>query len=121
MSTQGLISIVKDEKVLYKIVVGCNGMKIADLVKCIKTLYQINKEKINAYYLYRTTLNYNFGCKDCLVVFNESELETDNKNLFHGSFPLFLKTFNDPNFNPRWEYGTADYTEIINLNELMQL
>jgi hypothetical protein len=118
MSTQGLISIVKDEKVLYKIVAGCNGMKIADLVKCIKTLYQIDKEKINAYYLYHTALNYSFGCKDCLVVFNESELETNEKEF--ALSVLFLKTFNNPNFNPRWEYGTADYIEIINLNTLFE-
>ena len=121
MSTQGLISIVNKDNVLYKIVAGCNGMKINDLVKCIKTLYQIDKEKINTYYLYHMALNYNFGCKNCLVVFNENELETDNKELFHGSFPLFLKTFNDPNFNPRWEYGTADYVEIIDINTLYQL
>ena len=121
MSTQGLVSIVDKDKVLYKIVAGCSGMKIEDLVKCIKTLYQINPDKINAYYLYHTALNYSFGCKDCLVVFNENELETDNKELFHGSFPLYLKTFDNPDFNPRWEYGTADYIEIIDIDLLTRL
>ena len=121
MATQGLLSIVQNGKVKYKIVVGCDGMHIDDLVKCINTLYMINKEKINAYYLYHTALNYKFGCNDCLVVFNETELETNNKELFHGSFPLYLKTFNDPLFNPRWEYGTAEYTRILDLDSIINI
>jgi len=118
MATQGLISITNKGKVLYKIVAGCNGSKIEALVKCVKNVSQIAAEKINAKYLYHIALDYKFGCKDCLVVFNEEELETDNKECFHGAFPLYLKTFNDPNFNPRWEQGIADYVEVVDLSKI---
>ncbi len=106
MSTQGIISIVKDDKVLFKCVAGCNGMTAKETSKEISDLDDLSLESI-----YEVCAENNFGCDECLVVQNEN----DHISSYSGEEldVLYKEKFHDSKFNPRWKYGTAAHTEII--------
>lgn len=108
MATNGIISVMKDNKVVFKCIAGCNGMTAETTAKAIKEIENPTLDNI-----YKTCLDYAFGCKECLVVQSETGHKfIDQEDDLH---ELYIKKFTDPNFNPRWERGTAAHTEIINL------
>ena len=106
MATNGVISIVKDGKVQFKCVAGCNGMearKTADILRHLKnpTIEQV----------YKICLDNDFGCKFCTVV--QSENEFRQRDMEDELPELYLQKFNTTDFNPRWAIGTADHMEVI--------
>ena len=106
MATNGIISVVKNGKTIFKCVAGCNGMTANQTADAIKRLENPTIDQV-----YKTCLDYNFGCKDCTVVqtendFRQADMEDDLPE-------LFKKKFSDPEFNPRWERGTASHVELI--------
>lgn len=110
MATQGLISIVKDGQVLVKAVAGCYGYNAPELAQELRKglLYPRAAE------IYNFCILHDFGCHGCLVVMDntgiviaEDALDLDER---------YRNTFDDPRFNPRWELGTAEYTEIVDLS-----
>jgi hypothetical protein len=85
-----------------------------------------------------------FGCDDCLIVqamhrgriaedgtplpprlslFGISDLGAEGEELEHRTgedhlsklYDRFKRTFDDPRFNPRWERGTAEYVEVVEI------
>lgn len=107
MATQGLVTIIKDKKVFIKVVSGCNGFNAKNLAESIKTLKLQTIEEI-----YDQALKDKFGCTACLVVYDKNHaIKMDDEKLSG----LYTKTFNKPKFNPRWDCGTADCIEIINI------
>jgi hypothetical protein len=105
MGTNGILSITKNGQTLVKVVCGCEGMEIPKLAKALKQKKLIATEDV-----YNLSQEY-VGCEDCLVV-------QDATGIFFGikeeELPkLYKEKFFDPKFNPRWEQGTAAYTEII--------
>lgn len=107
MTTQAVISLVKKGHMFIKIICGCNGGHALKLVKIIK-----DNKLDNIQDIYNLALEYKFGCKDCLVVMNKDNI------IFKGDEdigPLYIETFDDPSFNPRWKNGTADYVFIIRI------
>lgn len=105
MATQGLISVVKNRKVVMKIVAGCDGYNAEKLAQEIKESWPISAQKA-----YDLAVQHNFGCIDDLVVLLKS------KFIFEGDrdlSPLYRKTFNKPKFNPRWKCGIAAHTVVI--------
>lgn len=115
MSTNGVISVVnKENKVLLKIVTGCDGYNIA---KTVAHLYEIidNFEEIHDLeWLFKEILDTGFGCENCLVVMdhNGNYKVNDDESLEY----LYMETFDNPAFNPRWEKGTAEYCLVVHLN-----
>lgn len=105
MGTQGVVSIVKNGKPIVKAVCGCNGYNAEKLAEVIK------KDNLTtAYQVWQAAKEVGFGCVDCLVVSDRQ------KHYYNGHEELSLlywKKFDDPQFNPRWEHGTAAYTLII--------
>ena len=56
-------------------------------------------------------LDHDFGCKNCTVVQTENDFRQED---MEDELPeLYKQKFSDPEFNPRWERGTAAHTEII--------
>jgi hypothetical protein len=120
MATQGLVSIVSDNKVLMKIVCGCDGYNAPKLATELKRLsFPMDGKK--AYHLAR---QFGFGCDKCLYIITETSIfgkdedDCEVKDLEQlGNFdsPLYRSTFNKAKFNPRWKIGTADYTIVINV------
>ncbi|MFH1367239.1 MAG: hypothetical protein ABIH38_04640 [Patescibacteria group bacterium] len=107
MATQGLVTVVHAGKVVMKIVVGSNGMKAQTLAKRVKNAWPVSAEKA-----YEIAVETGFGCQNCRVVI------TPTRTLFYGDGglrPLYRKTFQQPCFNPRWKYGTADHIIVINV------
>ncbi len=111
MTTQALISIMKNGKVIIKIVAGCDGYNADKIAKIIK---EKNLEEIQD--IYDIALENGFGCSECLVVMNESNILHKGGNDIN-SHPLYRKTFNNPSFNPRWDCGSVENLVIIERKE----
>lgn len=107
--TQGMITIISKEtrEVLAKIIVGNDGYLAPQVAKAIRA------EKVkpdNLERLYRLAADLKFGCGQCLVVIGKKGVR------FHGDEKLnrrYRKTFDNPNFNPRWKSGDCEYLEIL--------
>jgi hypothetical protein len=107
MATQGLVSIVRDGKVQFKAIAGCNGMQSPTLAAAIR---ESPPETIDELAL--LCCGASFGCCDCTVIQGEAGVITSAKDELG---PLYAEKFSDPRFNPRWYLGTADYVEVVEL------
>ncbi|MGD1524140.1 hypothetical protein [Vibrio owensii] len=113
MATQGLLSIVKNNVVLAKIVAGCNGDEIAELLYKVRTTSDYSSNN-----LFKLARSVAFGGSDSLVVMARESNEVmfaENADMTDQDKSHYLETFNNPEWNPRWRFGTADYVEVINL------
>ena len=108
MATQGIISIIKDGKTIFKCVAGCNGMTAEKTSEALKKIINPTIDQV-----YKICLDNDFGCSDCTVV--QSENDFIQRDMEDGLPELYIKKFNEPEFNPRWECGIASHVEIIKL------
>ena len=107
MATQGLVSVTQGGETIIKIVAGCDGYNASELANKIKAMKQVAVQSA-----YNTAKKVGFGCDDCLVVVGEDTILYKGEGKLHARY---RKTFSDPMFNPRWEHGTADHTEIVEI------
>jgi hypothetical protein len=109
MATQGVVSVIKDGKVVIKAVAGCNGYNAPSLADSLAD----QRGEMTADGVYHLALSFEFGCNDCLVVM-------DRENIIHYGLDepnmYYRGTFDMPEWNPRWLHGTADYVMIVNLD-----
>lgn len=106
MATQGLVTVVKDGRVVMKIITGSDGMHAPTLASVLKASRQVPQLEE----AYKLALSLGFGSRGSLVVMNETQ------ELFHGDddlSSLYRETFGQPEFNPRWKQGTADHIEVV--------
>lgn len=109
--TQGIISITKKNKVIFKCVAGCNGFNAKKTAKAIQ-----KKARYDLQSIYDICVKNDFGDKDCsLIVQSENDWIGAGRDESKQLPKLYTEKFNDADFNPRWEYGTAPHTEIIKL------
>ncbi len=113
MATQGLITGVKNGNVWYKIVVGCDGSNITKVAGWLRDRAfmhsNFGKEMLGILQLVASDL----GCDSCRVILLRTEIGIGSDSLEPLS-DLYKDTFDCPNFNPRWDVGTADYAEVVN-------
>lgn len=110
MSTQGIVTITSGDKVLMKIVAGCNGFNAKSLKERISQMWPVSAEQA-----YQIANEEGFGCKRCLIVISEEKIIHDD-SIDQGEISkLYRKTFNKPKFNPRWARGTADHVAILSI------
>jgi hypothetical protein len=128
MGTQALVSVVnKSGAVLLKIFAGYNGDKASSFVEKVndlqlldesfKSLTSISREQAQVFY----DLALSIMGGQCSLVAQYAPKEAiylDPEEMFgeqeiFSMQSLFENKFSDPNFNSRWDYGTADYTFII--------
>lgn len=104
MAKQGIVSVVKTPETKIKVIAGCNGYNADGLAERIKTegLQSISE-------IYEAAKEQRFGCIDCLVVMDKKTALPDKDDLHS----RYRDAFDDPEFNPRWKYGTADYVRVI--------
>ena len=106
--TQGIVTVVKDGKVIIKIITGSDGKKAAKLAKRIEKDSTLKSAKD----LYALAIKIGFGGEDSLVVLTETKT-------FHKTGERinrrYRQTFNQPEFNPRWKEGTAEHVKVVNL------
>jgi len=90
-----------------KVIAGCNGYKAQDVADRLKDSWPVGVDKD-----YELAREVGFGCKGCLVVITATEERFDGDE---DLFPRYRDTFDQPEFNPRWEHGTADHIVIIDV------
>jgi hypothetical protein len=97
---------MRDNKVVYKIVAGCDGYNAKRLCSLIEKEGCVSVDDA-----YEKAVAAGVGCGDCLIV-----LGVDKAKYMRGKIPeRYFTTFDLPDFNPRWEKGTADYTLTVNV------
>lgn len=107
MATQGIVSVREHNEVVMKIVAGTDGYNALKVAKRLRKEWPVNPEQA-----YEIAVQEVFGKVHDLVVL------TLGAALYKGDDeldPRYQATFADPNFNPRWEQGTADHVEIVDL------
>ena len=108
MGTQGIVSIVDGDNVLFKIITGADGYNADQLVGAIKN----HNTPLTLETLYQMALDNDFGGEQSLVVLNATDYYhriDDVEELPE----LYRSTFNRPEFNPRWRHGTAAYVRVV--------
>lgn len=109
MATQGLLSIIDSEgNVQIKVVTGSDGYNIPKL-----KVWCEENPGFNAHDLWHKAKNL-FGNESLIVQTSQSDCFADSPfskpDLDENC--LYFKEFHNPNFNPRWELGIADYALI---------
>jgi len=93
-----------------KIISGAEGMHAKKIARAIKKLGRVPKLKE----AYKMAFDLGFSSPRSLVVMGEKRSEFDTTNVGRLG-PLYRKTFQQPRFNPRWKYGTADHIAVVKL------
>ncbi len=109
MATQGLITVKSGWKVLMKIVAGCDGDNAQKVADQLQKNWPVSVEDA-----YKIALEAGFGDVRCLVVITDSELKFEGED--DGEFSVrYRNTFQRPEFNPRWDLGTADHVVVVDV------
>ena len=125
MATQGIVSIVDKDKVLMKVVAGCDGYHAKHLANRLVEEWPVEGGgPIDPIVAYDLAEEEGFGCGVCRFVITErSILGFNDTHEVHnveededGGFESYRGTFQKPRFNPRWEYGTADYVFVLDIS-----
>jgi hypothetical protein len=110
MGTQSVVSLVNyKEETIIKVIVGCNGFNSLTFSDKLKKLYTQNKD-ITLKEIYDLALLEKFGCVDCLIVINSTDIFCKDKEEVSS---LHREKFLNPTFNSRWEQGIADYPIVV--------
>lgn len=111
MGTQAVVSVRKDGQMVFKFVVGCNGAQAPDFADGLRSLGHV-PTLLEALEIAATTL---YGCSECFITVTPEAVRPYSRYSDYVDEPnsLYRRTFDDPRFNPRWEQGTAAYTEIV--------
>jgi hypothetical protein len=107
MATQGLVTVTgkSEDKVLMKIVAGCNGFNAQKFAYYLRESWPVNASDV-----YHKALELGLGCYMCLVVISDIEVYSEDVGELS---TLYRETFQQPKFNPRWKNGTADFIVVV--------
>ncbi len=110
MATQWLVTVRVDDEVEMKIVAWSNWYNAENVATRIKESWPVSAQEA-----YDIAIEEHLGWISTLVVTTLEKTIYENEEGDLDGHPLYKKTFADPNFNPRWEHWTSDYTEIIDI------
>lgn len=106
MATQGMVTVLaSSNKVVAKIVCGCNGQLAQGVGDAIAERPNLHTDA-----LYEIASEMGFGCKDCLVAMSEDEI------VYRGDgeiSSLYRETFSQPYYNPRWLRGDGAMISLV--------
>lgn len=111
MGTQAVVSIRQDGQMAMKVVVGVNGEKARTFAKAIERLGRVpSLAEADA-----LAESIRFGGSEDRVVMTAAQVYSEGAlaSADEVGWELYRSTFGQPEFNPRWEHGTADYTLIV--------
>ena len=113
MATQGIVSIRSKGQMLFKVVAGSNGFNAPRLAQWI----QSRQGFLTGDDLYNAALSLKFGSPVSLVVQEAGGAMVHQGIDAEDIGPLYKDQakFRDPEFNPRWDVGTAAYVEVVDL------
>lgn len=105
---QGLVTIRSGGNVVMKIVAGCDGQFAKTVADRLRAVWPVNPEQA-----YKIAEETGFGCNGCLTIVTESGIVL--RGVAEVLPPRYRETFHQPDFNPRWREGTAEFLEIVDL------
>lgn len=114
MSTLGTVSILKNNEMQLKVVVGCNGDIAGSFADDLVRTYESLGHLPNAVQVEDMAREQGFGCKQCRVIVGTHIVWSPIEgNLYmHPDAKIHREHFNDSQFHSRWEIGMADHTEV---------
>jgi len=112
MSSQGLVAVVLNGKVVMKFICNFNGNNAKRLASLIKDSWPMTIDEA-----YSLAQYVGFGSKECLVVMDEKQEKFYGKMKLHSRY---RETFTHPEFNPVWHLGLADFTEIVEIDDVIK-
>lgn len=109
MATQGLITITERGKVRAKIITGCDGKRVIEIANYLR-----KHPTTIGWELLALAKRHDLGGPSLIIQTGPDEWLADDEIEELG--PLYAEKFDVPDFNPRWHYGTAEYTERVELH-----
>lgn len=106
MSTMGMVTLRSKGKVVMKVVAGCNGNLVREVANQLRAVWPVDANRA-----YDFMEEIGFGCDDCLVVI--TALEIAYRGGDEPLSPLYRETFEQPEFNPRWDAGLSEFLEVV--------
>jgi len=105
MATQGVLSVVRNGKVVAKLVTGSDGYQLPKLADIIR------KNGISdVATIFASAVVLGVGSMGSLFVMGENNIITNSDEEVPDAY---RQTFSDPRWNPRWKLGTAEYVEVV--------
>jgi hypothetical protein len=117
MATQGLLSITDKGKVTAKIITGADGQYMPDL-----KLWLVQNRNAENQEIFEKAKEL-FGTNSLILqvspttFFADESIFDDANETISKPESLYQSKFNDPFFNPRWTFGSADYTEVLEITD----
>jgi hypothetical protein len=106
MGTPGLVSVKRGDKVVMKVIAGCNGQHAQKVANEL-----LNSWPVGEYTAYKIAKDLGFGCINDLIVMTEKNIVSPRDELS----PHFRETFKEPDSNPVWREGMEFFTIIIDI------
>jgi hypothetical protein len=117
MSTQGLVSIVDQEgRVLYKLITGADGFNAPEVARRAPLIIAAGGGALE---LREMAIEVGFGADDSesfVVQDRERDYGPAGEDWFDELPASYREHFGDPRWNPRWRHGTAEYTEVVQVD-----
>lgn len=108
MATQGVLSVTVDGRVVAKLVTGSDGYQLPKLARIVR-----EKWLTDIIGIYVEAKQLKVGSMGSLYVFDANGNYVTNAD---DELPdKYLETFTFPQNNPRWDRGTEEYTEVVEL------
>lgn len=116
MGTQATLTLLRDGKVVRKIVAGCNG----DGMEALRDRLE-NDPTDDLGKLIEHCIGLSVGCPRCLLIQSSPDkittlIQKDVDDFSPGEYTRWRETFYNPTFNPRWDNGTASYSLVLDLD-----
>lgn len=107
MATQGLVTVVKDGQVVMKIVAGNDGDKAQELAHHLKESWPLTATEAHDLAL---AVGFGEGGESLVTITADTVVEPEYMDYdeFVEVHPLYASTFDQPEFNPRWESGLSE-------------
>jgi hypothetical protein len=90
-----------------KVVAGSNGHNAQKLADWLKAFWPVDAARA-----YTLAQEAGFGERRSLVVITKTEVVFRGDEDIHS---YYRETFDQPEFNPRWEQGAADYVVVVDV------
>lgn len=107
MATQGMITVLKNQMVVMKIIAGSNGQKSERVAQKIRKNWPLSIDEA-----YKIALKTGLGSKNCLVVLTADDCRYDGDDDLS---ELYRENFDQPSFNPRWRCGLVEHLEFVRI------
>jgi hypothetical protein len=123
--TNGIVSLIINGQMMFKLITDHDGQAAGDVAARIRAMISHN-EMPTAASLRSAAIEEGFGAEDTLIIVERGPWDGATDLIIHapsemecdwneGESTRYRDTFDVPQFNPRWKFGTAPYVEVVEL------